>query len=403
MRIEASICWIRLCIEYIILRCTLFSSQGARNMELKEVLIRHKTEGKLLASSDDDQLVLQDEGKRAPVSRKMLWEFTRNRLLVNQLHRLILQVEPNSQNIVLGESSIQPGSNWIPTSSGKIHLASDNEMCLCAPKLLHGKVQVRFYDESSEWAKESFHWEIQSKEGKPVSIPWEEVDHPKFEHGYPIPGPQSPTSAIAMKDVFFVHDHHWHELSKSGEFDFVVVGSSFCGFAFVQTILRSNPFAKILILERGDYFFPHHFQNLPLPFKNTLGGVSETFPWSITPKTHNGEYIKWQHGQVPYLGGRSIMWSAWCPEPLDEDMPGWPKEVIHNIHHHFEDAAKLLNVVSADDIFKKKDRCPIATNKPIYGVLQTEIEKSLEDNQAKLETVTRIIPAPLAVNAPHLR
>lgn len=30
-------------------------------------------------------------------------------------------------------------------------------------------------------------------------------------------------------------------------------------------------------------------QNLPLPFKLVLGGPSETFPWSLTSKTFNGE------------------------------------------------------------------------------------------------------------------
>ena len=200
-----------------------------------------------------------------------------------------------------------------------------------------------------------------------------------------------------------MHDDQWPALSTSGEFDFIVVGSSFCGFSFVQRVLKNNPFAKILILERGDYFLPQHFQNLPLPFRNTLGGVSETFPWSITQEMHKGEYIKWQHGQVPYFGGRSIMWSAWCPEPSNDEMPGWPKEVMDTIHNKFDDAKKLLNVVSTADIGIKENRLPIATNQPVYGVLQSEIEKSLKDNQAKLMTVNTIMPAPLAVNAPLLR
>lgn len=368
-------------------------------MALEKVLVRHKSRGRFLASNHHDQLMLLiDESRHALI----MWDFTQDQHVVNQLHGLFLQVEPNSQNVELAKSGTQPSSRWIPTSSGKIHLASDNEMCLCITK--QDVIQVRFYDENDETTKESFHWEILSKEGKPVTVHGEEVDLPKPEHGYPIPGPmQCPTSAIAMKDVFFVHDQQWGALSKSGEFDFIVVGSSFCSFAFVQRVLKNNPFAKILILERGDYFLPQHFQNLPLPFKGTLGGVSETFPWSITPRTHSGKYIKWQHGQVPYFGGRSIMWSAWCPEPLDEDMPGWPKEVIDAIHHHFNDAIKLLNIIPADEIHEKEEHRPVATSVPIYGVMQREMQKSLEDNQAKLKTVTRIMPAPLAVNAPNYR
>ena len=101
----------------------------------------------------------------------------------------------------------------------------------------------------------------------------------------------------------------------------------FLWVSFVQRMLKNNSFVKILILEHGDYFLPQHFQNLPLPFPHILGRVSETLLWSITPTMHNGEYIKWQHGQVPYLGGKSIMWSGWCPEPSNDEMPGRPNEI----------------------------------------------------------------------------
>ena len=168
-------------------------------------------------------------------------------------------------------------------------------------------------------------------------------------------------------------------------------------------MLKNNSFVKILILEHGDYFLPQHFQNLPLPFPHILGRVSETLLWSITPTMHNGEYIKWQHGQVPYLGGKSIMWSGWCPEPSNDEMPGWPNEIMDTIHNYFEDATKLLNVVSAKDIYKKENCRTIATNQPVFWVLQNGIEKSLQDNQSKLTTVNRIMPAPLATNTPLSR
>ena len=118
---------------------------------------------------------------------------------------------------------------------------------------------------------------------------------------------------------------------------------------------------------------------------------------------HNGEYIKWQHGQVPYLGGKSIMWSVWCPEPSNDEMPGWPNEIMDTIHNYFEDATKLLTVVSAKDIYKKENCRTIATDQPVLWVLQNGIEKSLQDNQSKLTTVNRIIPAPLATNTPLSR
>ena len=380
-------------------RFTSFVVKVRTFMALRKVLICHKSEGMLLASTDDDKLQLTDMGKQAPTWSKALWEFTQDGLVINQFHGLHLHVEPNSQNVVLGKYGTKRVSNWIPTPTGKIHLASDKEICLCVFK--SHEIQVRFYPASHETTEENFNWVILSDEGEPVTIPRDQVDFLKPQHGFLVARPQqNPSSATLTKDLFFVHDDQWHALSTSGEFDFIVVGSSFCGFSFVQRILKNNSFAKILILERGDYFLTQHFQNLPLQFQNTLGGVSETFPWSITPTMHNGEYIKWLHGQVSCLGGKSIMWSGWCPEPPNDKMPGWPKEIMDTIHSYFEDATKLLNITSAKEINTKENCRAIATNQPGFGVLQNGIEKSLQDNQSKLTTVNRIMPAPLAVNAP---
>ena len=90
-------------------------------MALKNVLIRHKSEGKLLASSDDDKLLLADKEKQAPALSKALWEFTQDGLVVNQFHGLHLQVKPNSQKVVLEKCGTKRGSNWTRTPSGKIH------------------------------------------------------------------------------------------------------------------------------------------------------------------------------------------------------------------------------------------------------------------------------------------
>ena len=360
----------------------------------EKVQIFHKLHCKFLASTDDNKLVLDDAGN---VTSKRLWEFTSEHFIINQYEGLALQVKENSQTVVLGNCEHQAFSKWIPTSGNKIRLAAGSKMYLCAPNP-SGNVEVRFCDKADDDTNGFNDWKPLSEKGEKIRLPTEEIDAPDddSQYGYPVPGKmQRPTSAISMQAMFFVNDSEWAALRSSGEFDYIVVGSSFCGFAFVDRVLKNNPYAKILILERGDYFLPQHFQNLPLPFRNTLD-ISETFPWSIAKKMHDGEYIKWLHGQVPYLGGRSGIWSAWCPEPLDEDMPGWPKEVTNAIHHYFMDVKELLNVIPASKIFEKEDN-------PIYGVMQKCLKEELEKNKAKLPTVARIIPAPLAVGAPHLR
>ena len=217
-----------------------------------------------------------------------------------------------------------------------------------------------------------------------------------FNYGYPTPGPQTPTGQNVMNHVFFVSDSEWKKVREEEEFDHIVIGSGFCALGFVERILENNPHSKILIIERGVFFLPEHFQNLPLPFKDTLGGLSEIFPWTLTSKTVKGEFIKWQHGMVPFFGGRSTLWSAWCPRPTKEEMINWPSEAIETAYKYFGSAERLLNVIPADKIRS------VSEDRPVYAVLQKELQKILVDNIKKVPELTRIIAAPLAVNEPDL-
>src|SRR5690242_4471494 len=173
-----------------------------------------------------------------------------------------------------------------------------------------------------------------------------------FNHGFPTPGPQDPSPQKVMDHVFFLSDGEWKKVREEEQFDHIVIGSGFCAYAFAERTLTVNPHARILIIERGPFFLPQHFQNLPLPYKETLGGLSETFPWTLAAATATQPpgKISWQHGMVPFYGGRSIMWSAWCPRPEEDEMRGWPRAVMDAAKSHFTSAEDLLNVVSADQI-----------------------------------------------------
>ena len=63
--------------------------------------------------------------------------------------------------------------------------------------------------------------------------------------------------------------------------------------------------------------------------------------------------------------------------PSNDEMPGWPNEIMDTIHNYFEDTTKLLNVVSAKEIYKKENWCPVATYQPVYGVLLCSGMKNL--------------------------
>jgi len=119
--------------------------------------------------------------------------------------------------------------------------------------------------------------------------------------------------------------------------------------------------------------------------------------------------VTWQHGMLPFFGGRSTTWSAWCPRPTKEEMDGWPQHIIDKLHSGectlFKDAEKLLNVQRTDmvdgaytkeEIFQITKTC----KRPVYRALQKSMQNQLEDalKNGKFEGtgIYRTDPAPIA-------
>jgi choline dehydrogenase-like flavoprotein len=224
---------------------------------------------------------------------------------------------------------------------------------------------------------------------------------PNFSHGFPTPGPQDPAPQKVMDHVFFLSEGGWKTVREDEQFDHIVIGSGFCALAFAERTLSANPHSRILIIERGPFFLPEHFQNLPLPYRQTLGGLSETFPWTLAAATADqpAGNISWQHGMVPFYGGRSIMWSAWCPRPEDAEMRDWPVLAMEAARAHFASAEKLLNVIAADEIDAGQPTAAldlISQTRPVYGTMQHSLQSMLADSLHKIDSATRTMPAPLA-------
>lgn len=227
---------------------------------------------------------------------------------------------------------------------------------------------------------------------------------PNLVAGFPTPGPQHPTPQKVMDHQFFLSEEAWKNAREQEQFDYIIIGSGFCSLAFAERVLSAKPKAKILILERGPFFLPEHFQNLPIPYQRTLGHLSETFPWTLSSKTalQPAGTIQFQHGMVPFFGGRSIMWSAWCPRPTPAEMQYWPQEAIDAAAAHFESAEALLNVVPADKIDQDLDDrllAFVAAQRPVYSVMQRELQQMLHDHLPAIPSATRSMAAPLAVGA----
>ncbi|KAJ7503482.1 hypothetical protein B0H11DRAFT_584623 [Mycena galericulata] len=199
---------------------------------------------------------------------------------------------------------------------------------------------------------------------------------PANAFGFPQPGAQSPTAAQATARHYFVDNPTWDAILDHGQFDDIVCGTGFCALAYIDAALKLNPHRKILVLERGEFWLPEHFQNLPLPFRMLLGGPSETFPWQLSSRTFNSD-IEFMRGSCPFFGGRSTFWSAWCPRPDAELMRNWPKSMKDTAANEefWAKCTDLLHVVSAD-----------ALHDPTYQTLQRYIDTALQ-NGIKDETI----------------
>ena len=141
-----------------------------------------------------------------------------------------------------------------------------------------------------------------------------------------------------------------------------------------------------------DFWLPDHFQNLPLPFKYTLEGPSQTFPFTLSRETYESP-VKFVHGSTPFFGGRSTFWSAWSPTPSLDLMREWPESMKKTAGSYdsdfFKRARALLRVTSASDIG------------PPYANLQAELNERLKQviPGPKVPTATEAYPAPMAVGA----
>ncbi|CAM9531167.1 unnamed protein product [Chrysoparadoxa australica] len=228
-----------------------------------------------------------------------------------------------------------------------------------------------------------------------------------LKSGYPTPGPQAPDGQKVMDHVFFLSKDGWKHAREEESYDLVVIGSGFCGFAVVHQALKKNPEAKILMIERGPFFLPEHFQNLPVPYQRTLSGKSETFPWTVAHSTATGRNgtVTWAHGMVPFFGGRSTAWSAWCPVPTDDEMAGWPEETIASARLYMNESLDLLNVQAADMVDSTRDeshKACVQDLRPVYDQLQKKVQDLLlqateaEEGALRDKGVNRTEPAPLA-------
>ena len=173
----------------------------------------------------------------------------------------------------------------------------------------------------------------------------------KSPHVEPTPSRvQNPASQLVLEQEFFSgSEAEFNALRDAQDADVVIIGTGFCGYAVAKRLLEKDPHTKIVMLERGSTFWLEHFQNLPRAYRQTLGQTNSgvTFPWTLTDRTRYDPLLNRQNGYLPFFGGRSTLWSAWCPRPTEQELHGWPNETIDVLQRNFDAAEKLMHVQSA--------------------------------------------------------
>ncbi|XP_028408128.1 uncharacterized protein LOC114530721 [Dendronephthya gigantea] len=181
------------------------------------------------------------------------------------------------------------------------------------------------------------------------------------------------SQAFSESNDEFMSGKRWQECREQVCFDYVVIGSSFCAWAFTHRILSNNPEAKVLILECGEYR-REHFEDHEPSEKRELTYSTKTFPWNITRKMQDEEYIKDLDGVNIFFGGQSAFWRGWCPQPTREDLDGWPDSVKNVVEKYFPEAVELLNVKSANTIGMNEH----VNDNRVFGKLQNVLVERIQ-------------------------
>ena len=144
---------------------------------------------------------------------------------------------------------------------------------------------------------------------------------------------------------------------RQRQFDTIIIGGGTFGCVVAEHLFATDTTRsrRILVLEAGPFVLPEHVQNLPF-----MGGAPDfRVPWVNHPALN-------YTGLMFAIGGRSLAWGGWSPEPLDVELASWPAAARAELRaRYFADASRHIGVKDTNDF--------------IYGPLHTALRKQLRD------------------------
>lgn len=167
-------------------------------------------------------------------------------------------------------------------------------------------------------------------------------------------------------------------------YDVVLVGGGATAAVLLAGLRARRPGTRVLVLEQGPFLLPDHVQNLGLPYQPLMSEAVAS-PWRADGDL---EVV----AQVPYLGGRTLVWSGSSPQPTREQLVGWPAQVVDDLDAHWDDARRLLGVRRAPELG------------PEYGALHAQLRERVRTAAARIPGVVPVhddadLDAPLAMAA----
>lgn len=205
-----------------------------------------------------------------------------------------------------------------------------------------------------------------------------------------MPSPSSPQVTAFTRDVLGRYVCNGLDEARASAdpalggrpFTIVVIGGGTFGAAVAQHAFfrdASRKQHRILVLEGGPFVLPEHVQNLPML------GLNPAPPTSIADLRATGRDrqprnevwgLPWHSpsrfsGLAYCVGGRSLFWGGWSPQPLEAELPParWPAEAVAD-----------LTRAGTGDFRKASEQIGVTvTNDFIYGKLHDALRKRLYD------------------------
>ena len=184
-------------------------------------------------------------------------------------------------------------------------------------------------------------------------------------------------------------------------FDVIVIGGGTFGAALAQHIFSQDKTHshRVLVLEAGPVVLPEHVQNLPMLGLNPppASSIADLRAAGLKDGQARAEVwgLPW-HSDVPQgfpglaycVGGRSLFWGGWSPQPIDTELATeWPSVVVNDLNsRYYPEASEQLGVTETNDF--------------ISGALHEAMRQQLANGMDQITDVVALADLPLHLNVP---